>query len=383
MAAEYLAKTGPSTLQERWEEMAGYSPSTIAAEVAGLVCAASLALDAGDTGAAEYYLRKADEWRNNVAGWTFTSTGDHGNHRYYLRIAARGNPDETLQLKYGNGADYHDERSIVDGGFLELVRLGVMSPNDWSILETLPEYDAILMQDIPGRGDAWFRYNWDGYGEYNDGRSYDGSGRGRLWPIFTAERGIYEIARTGTGASGAPYRQTLKAFSSDAGFIPEQVWNTTADITGWVTETPPGCTPGEATRSMMPLSWAMGEYINLVAAMKSGRTDAPSVVCERYACDRPQTTVTFRVNAKTYWGENVSLVGSTPLLSDWKSESGIQMSPAGYPVWSVTLSLPASTRFEYKYLKRAPDGHVVWESDPNRMVTTPAGGGIVLNDTFR
>lgn len=72
-----------------------------------------------------------------------------------------------------------------------------MSPNDWTIIETLPEYDAILKQTIPGKGDAWFRYNYDGYGEHNDGRSFDGGGRGRLWPIFTAERGIYEIARSG------------------------------------------------------------------------------------------------------------------------------------------------------------------------------------------
>jgi len=82
--------------------------------------------------------------------------------------------------------------------------MGAMSPSDWTILETLPEYDALLKQTIAGKGDAWFRYNYDGYGEYNDGRNYDGSGRGRLWPIFTAERGIYEIAKAGAGAKGEP-----------------------------------------------------------------------------------------------------------------------------------------------------------------------------------
>jgi glucoamylase len=383
LAAEYLAKTGPWTEQERWEEMAGYSPSTIAAEVAGLVCAAGLARDAGDTGSADFYLKTADKWRNNVANWTFTTTGFYGDSKYYIRIAANPNPNEGLSLLYKNGAGTHDERSIIDGGFLELVRMGVMSPTDWTIIETLPEYDAILKQTIPGKGDAWFRYNYDAYGEYNDGRSFDGSGRGRLWPIFTAERGIYEIARSGNGASGAQYHQALKAFSSQAGLIPEQVWNTTANITGWVTETPPGCVPGTATRSMRPLSWAMGEYINLVAAMKNGRTDAPSVVCERYLCDRPQAAVTFNVTAPARWGENVCLVGSTPLLSNWVPDSGILLSPTGYPVWSETISLPASTQFQYKYIKRASNGSIIWESGSNRTVMTPSSGSIVLNDTFK
>ena len=96
--------------------------------------------------------------------------------------------------------------------------MGVMIPSDWTILETLPEYDAILKQTIAGKGDAWFRYNFDGYGEHNDGRDYDGSGRGRLWPIFTAERGIYEIAKSGNGAQGSAYLAALKAFSSPSEF---------------------------------------------------------------------------------------------------------------------------------------------------------------------
>jgi glucoamylase len=36
-AADFIVRTGPKTPQERWEEEGGYSPSTIAAEIAGLV----------------------------------------------------------------------------------------------------------------------------------------------------------------------------------------------------------------------------------------------------------------------------------------------------------------------------------------------------------
>ena len=42
-AANFLAAHGPAFGVERWEEQSGYSPSTIAAEIAGLVAAADLA----------------------------------------------------------------------------------------------------------------------------------------------------------------------------------------------------------------------------------------------------------------------------------------------------------------------------------------------------
>lgn len=380
-AADYLARTGPGTEQDRWEEMAGYSPSTIAAEIAGLVCAAALANDAHDTSAAQFYLQKADEWRNNVANWTFTTNGLYDNRKYYIRIDANQDPNDGIQLAFQNGAGTYDERSVVDGGFLELVRMGVMSPNDWTILETLPEYDAILKQTVPGKGDLFFRYNFDGYGEQNDGHAYTGQfGRGRLWPIFTAERGIYEIAKTGNGSVGKPYLDTLKAVSP-AGFIPEQVFNQTAEIkTGWWTVTPPGSQPGEATHSMRPLNWAMGEYINLVAAMNRNSNDAPAAVVQRYSTDKPQTKVTFKVKAETQFGQNIYLVGDNPLLSEFVPQAAIKLSPAPYPIWSVTVSLPASTAFQYKYVRRDDQGNSTLEGGANRSFTTPASGEATQDD---
>ena len=43
LLANYLVSNGPYTPQERWEENSGYSPATMAAEIAGLICAASIA----------------------------------------------------------------------------------------------------------------------------------------------------------------------------------------------------------------------------------------------------------------------------------------------------------------------------------------------------
>ena len=92
LAADFVASTGPGTQEERWEEMSGYSPSTIAAEIAGLVCAADFATRSSDTNDAAKYLQFADNWRNNVANWTFTTNGPYGDHCYYIRIDNNQDP---------------------------------------------------------------------------------------------------------------------------------------------------------------------------------------------------------------------------------------------------------------------------------------------------
>ncbi|WP_437581509.1 glycoside hydrolase family 15 protein [Sorangium sp. So ce887] len=405
--ADYIVNTGPWTQQERWEENAGYSPSTIAAEIAGLVCAATIARANGDTTSAARYMAAADAWQQSVDRWTFTNTGYHGDGKYYIRInpSARGNtgtgpqvynpvsgPDAAISFTIGNGGGTHDQRYIVDGGFLELVRMGVKRPDDPSILATLPEYDLILKRNIAGKGDAWFRYNYDGYGEKNDGSNFDGAGgRGRLWPIFTAERGMFKIAGTGVGSDGNPFLTAVKAFSTPQGFIPEQVWSETTDVTGWQVVKPATATAGTPTRSMSPLNWAMGEYISLLASIRAGKiVDIPSVVCSRYnACVVPpasgQAGVVFNATATTVVGQHVYVTGNTAALGSWNTDLGIPVDPRSYPVWTNRANLPASSALQYKYYRKNANGTVTWESLPggsNRTMSTPASGGtLTLNDT--
>ena len=405
-SADYVVDTGPWTQQERWEENEGYSPSTIAAEIAGLVAAAEFAKMGGDVDSAGRYLAAADVWQQKVAGWTFTQTGTLGNGKYFIRLNASAKaggsgpqrwspvkgPDEAnVTYLVKNGGGQRDQRAVVDGGFLELVRMGVKRADDGAILESLPEYDATLKQTIAGKGDAWFRYNYDGYGERNDGGDFDGvSGRGRLWPIFTAERGMYEIARTRSGASGRPYLDAVKAFSTAEGFIPEQVWNNSASITGWQTTTPAPYVPGTPTKSMAPLDWAMGEYISLVASIRAGALiDVPSIVCGRYfTCTVPpasgQVALTVNVTASTVTGQQVYVTGSVAALGGWRTDLGLPADPGSYPVWKTAVNLPASTAVQYKYYRKNGDGTVTWESLPgggNRSLTTPASGSATLNDT--
>jgi chitodextrinase len=94
-------------------------------------------------------------------------------------------------------------------------------------------------------------------------------------------------------------------------------------------------------------------------------------------------TVTFNETASTVVGQNIYVVGSIAALGSWSTAAAIQLSPTNYPAWSVTLSLPGSTSFEYKYIKKDGSGNVIWESGTNRTSTTPATGTVTLNDTWK
>ena len=101
-AANYVVANGPSTPQERWENQEGYSPATIAAEIAGLVCAADIARANGDRRAANKYLQTADEWQRKIEQWTLTTNGPLADHPYYLRITKKGNPNAGTTYDLGD-----------------------------------------------------------------------------------------------------------------------------------------------------------------------------------------------------------------------------------------------------------------------------------------
>ncbi|AUH50057.1 amylase [Chromobacterium sp. ATCC 53434] len=409
LTADYIVSTGPWSYQERWEENAGYSPPTIAAEIAGLVAAADIARANGDDASAGRYLSAADYWQQNVAAWTYTSSGGFGNGSYYIRInpanrsgagADRASfnpsagPDAPQTLTVKNGGGSHDARRVVDGGFLELVRMGVKRADDPTIVNTISVFDSVLGQylALPGAprlpANAWFRYNFDGYGEHNDGGDFDGAGVGRLWPIFTAERGMYEIARQGAGGAGQPYFATLKLLATPEGMLPEQVWSNSATLPdGWAVTTPVGYRPGSATKSMGPLNWAMGEYISLLASINAGRViDIPQVVCARYnncraAPKAGEVAVAINAGAAMQWGQQLYVTGDARQLGGWNTDLGIPLDAAAYPSWRNGVNLPAGQKIAYKYYRKNADGSVVWESlTGNRSLQTPASGGLNLND---
>ncbi|KFZ82142.1 glucoamylase [Amycolatopsis sp. MJM2582] len=369
-SADFLVARGPSTPQERWEENGGYSPSTIAAEIAGLICAADIAERNGDTTSAARYRQLADQWQAQVSAWTFTTSGPLGDGRYFHRIDGNGNPNDGQNVFLQNGGGNHDERAIIDAGFLDLVRLGVKPAADPDVAASLSEVDSTLKVDTPN-GPMWYRYNHDGYGETASGGPYTGAGVGRLWPLLTGERGEYELAN---GRSATTHLATMAA-SANAGFlIPEQVWDRPSAA---------GFTFGEGTGAATPLAWSMAQFVRLAHSIDAGApVETPSVVKQRYSAACSGVSAQFTVNATTSWGQNIFVVGDRAELGAWNPANAVPLSSANYPLWTGKVALPKGAAFQYKYIRKE-GGAVVWESGANRVGSASSGCTLALNDTWR
>ena len=267
-AAAFLIRHGPVTTQDRWEESAGYSPSTLATVIAGLVCAAEFAKQRHETGTANFTLEYADWLAAHVEEWTVTTCGElvEGFRRHYIRINPtdpqspdpHADPNITM-LAVANGGSLHPARNIVGGDFLHLVRLGIRAANDPIVRDSLEVIDRVLKRDLP-QGPGWRRYNHDGYGQKDDGSAFDGTGVGRSWPILTGERGHYELA---AGRDPMPFISTMEKFANAGGMISEQLWDA-ADL-------PEGrMRHGLPTGAAMPLCWSHAEYVSLVRSAHDG-----------------------------------------------------------------------------------------------------------------
>ncbi|HEX8847169.1 MAG TPA: glycoside hydrolase family 15 protein [Pyrinomonadaceae bacterium] len=274
-AADFILRAGPATPQERWEEESGYSPSTIAAEIAGLVCAAEIARRNHDEASAKTYLATADRWASQVEHWTATTNGSHGDKNYYIRISDDDDPNDGALLEINSNGGTYDERLIVDAGFLELVRLGIKHADDPLITKSLAVVDRLIQVETPN-GAAWYRYNHDAYGERDDGGRYDArAGRGRLWTLLTGERGEYELAR-GRPRLARRRLDAMMSFANEGGMIPEQIWDHRRGPRSEFRF-------GEGTGSATPLAWSMAQFIRLVINLEAGRNlETPDIVATRY-----------------------------------------------------------------------------------------------------
>lgn len=287
-AAQFLIRAGPVTGQERWEENSGYSPSTLAATIAALICAADFARSRHDSAIAEFIEAYADYLESHVEQWTVTTSGDllPGVPRHYIRIqpASPGDPspldspDKAL-LTIGNtlpGVHLQvPAKDVVDAGFLELVRYGIIKAGDPLIEDSLRVVDAVLKVDTP-KGPCWRRYNHDGYGNRDDGGPYLGWGQGGAWPLLTGERGHYELS---AGRSAKPFLTALEQFGDRGAMLPEQVWDKDRPELGMRL--------GHPTGAALPLAWAHAEYIALLRSCADGVVfDLIEPVVARYLAGR-------------------------------------------------------------------------------------------------
>jgi glucoamylase len=282
LSADFLVENGPRTEQERWENIGGYSPATIAAEIAGLVEAAEIAHQNGDPARENRYLAVADEWQGNLERWTMTTNGPLSPHPYYLRITDNGDANSGAEIQIADGGPLIDQRAVVDPSFLEMVRLGVKSADDPNIVSTLEVVDRELRFETEN-GPFWHRSSFDGYGEKRDGSQWEpvdpGSAEtlGRGWPLLTGERGEYELA---AGRTAQPYLETMARVAEDAGgqVIAEQVWDQRPPA-----GTRPEFVPGENTFSATPLAWSHAQFIRLAHSNEAGfPVDTPQLVACRY-----------------------------------------------------------------------------------------------------
>jgi glucoamylase len=300
-AAGFLLTNAPVTHQERWEENPGYSPSTLAAVISGLICASEFARAHDSDELASAYEDFADWIARHLEEWTVTNQGVlHPEvKRHYMRIrppeqseAYRGEGPGTEILHIANrppGTRYEFEaREIIDAGFLELVRYGVRRADDPLIIDSLKVVDAVLKRGLP-QGPGWLRYNWDGYGQRPDGGPFLTWGQGRVWPLLTGERAHYELA---AGKDVSSLISTYERFATSGQMMPEQVWDEANRPAARLQL-------GQPAGSAVPLVWAHAEYLKLLRSALDGKVfDRIEPVYTRY-CKR-QSLRPMRHNLEIY-----------------------------------------------------------------------------------
>jgi glucoamylase len=322
-ALRFIVTHGPATEQDRWENTGGYSPYTLATEIAALVEGADI-VQANDSLGANYLRETADSWNDSIERWCYVSgtplAAKAEVEGHYIRIAPQGDKEPAIEsllsIKGRAGGSELPARDIVSPDALALVRFGLRAPDDIRIRNTLRVIDSLLKIETPF-GPCWHRYNGDTYGEHSAGAPFDGSGIGRAWPLLTGERAHFELA-AGNRKEAQRLLGAMAAFSSDGGMIPEQIWDN-SDI------------PdrhlffGKPSGSAMPLAWAHAEYVKLFRSLADGTiNDMPQATRQRYLIDKTQSAhSTWRFSDQIESierGKNLRIELLEPARIHWRTE---------------------------------------------------------------
>jgi glucoamylase len=274
-------------LRRRFGRLA--NPFTLAVAIAALVAGAAW-LEPAER---DYALSLADDWNERLESFCFVTDTPLAKRRgvtgYYVRLAAPekdGGLTGRVHLSNRNGQTI-PASALVSMDFSYLTRLGLRAAHDPRIRDTIAVTDALLRVETPS-GPVYRRYNDDGYGEKADGRPFDGSGIGRLWPILTGERGHLALQ---SGEDPLPYLETMVRCASQGGLLPEQVWDSAP-----IPER--GLSPGHPSGSAMPLLWTHAEYLKLLVARDTGKpVELLQSVADRYA-SKPCAADTWRWRAE-------------------------------------------------------------------------------------
>jgi glucan 1,4-alpha-glucosidase len=379
-AADFLVAHGPVYGDERWEDQAGYSPSNIATEIAGLVSAAQAAKFNGDPRRATLYAATADYYQRNVERWTVTTTGPYSSQPYFLRLSKTGDPNAAVVYNLGNGSIDADQRTVVDDGFLELARLGELPAGSPLIANSLKVADSVLETDTPS-GPGYHRYSTryesqngvnvpvtgsaDGYGDCYapapmhcplTGRPWIPwfTGTGHVWPLLNGERGQQDL-QTGAPSAAAQQLSTMANLATGTGMIPEQDWEE-ADVPASPYGTDPttasiGFTDGQPAGSAGEITWAEAQYVRLARDLATGTLiDQPAIVRDRYVTHAPPAQAPLAITAPP--------AVSTPTVTITGTAA-----PGATVVIAATLSPPGAT---------APNGTAHSAPVPTTLATAQA-----------
>jgi glucoamylase len=372
-AADFLVAHGPSDGVERWEEQTGYSPSTIAAEIAGLTAAARIAKVNGDSARSQLYQATADYFARNVKNWTVTTTGPDA-PRYFIRLSKTGDPNAAISYNLGNGSATVDQRSVIDAGFLDLVRLGVLPASDPDVQASVAVVDKQIEVSTP-TGIGFYRYgvsaadgSYDGYGDCYQPSATSctvtgapwpptQAGTGHLWPVLSGERGEYDLA-DGDSSDATELLNSMQKMTSGQGLEPEQVWED-PDLPASPFGSDPatasiGFQDGHPAGSASPLTWAQAQYARLALDLSAGRElETPAIVTRRYVTNgmpgSVPLTITSPASGSTIGSATITVTGTTTPGATVNAESdGAAGGRAGTASTTAdsngnwSLSLPAS-----------------------------------------
>ncbi len=291
-AAGFIARNGPLTQQDRWEENGGYTPFSLATQIAALLVAADFCDDHGESSEAAFLRETADAWNASIERWIYAKdfplAQALGVDGYYVRVAPAELQDGFSSV--GGRVPVRnrpEEDSItaasdmVSVDALALVRFGLRDPHDPRILNTIKVIDHVLKRET-ATGPVWYRYNGDGYGEKEDGSPFEHTGVGRGWLLLAGERGHYEIA-AGNYQRAERLLKTMIRQANEGGFFPEQTWECADNEEHRLYN---GMPAGSAT----PLVWAHSEFIKLVRSLDDKKVfDMPPQAHERYVKNKAKT----------------------------------------------------------------------------------------------
>jgi glucoamylase len=363
-AAGFIIRTGPAAGVERCDEEAAYSPFTLAVEIASLLAAADVADTSGQAELAAYFRQTADCWNSNIERWTYMKDTELARRLdiegYYARFVPSDLNANAAAAPQFDSIEHHVPdylkaplAHMISSDFLALVRLGLRMPDDPRIANTVKAVDVLLRVETP-TGPMWRRFNNDTYGEHEDGSPFDGSGRGRLWPLLVGERAHYELA-AGRRREAERLLNVLEQCANAGGMIPEQVWDGP--------DAPErGLFFGKPTGAATPLVCAHAEYLKLLRSLRDNRIfDLPVQTVHRYLIAQTSSAfVSWRMDhhiRKTPQGKALRVELPAPAVihcsSDhWNSTTDIITRDTGIGIWLgdlPTAHLPPNATVHFTF----------------------------------